>query len=255
MLISAIMQPTFLPWCGYFDMIDQADYFVLYDVVQLTKRSWQVRNRIKSVKGELFLTLPIKKTKVRDDLLIIDSEISYEHKWLNKHLITIENLYRKSDYFDEIYSFISKHYKKKYNSLSKFNSDFIINVSDKIGIRTNFVHSSTLKNIKGVKDERLTLICKSLKTKLYLASQGSSSYIELKNPGGEFSKNSIDLYYHFYNHPHYKQLNGEFIPYLSILDLLFNVGFSEALNVIRSGRMQKVFYKEYRKEYLKLNNN
>ena len=69
----AISQPTYLPWCGYFDMIDQADYFVLYDDVQLTKRSWQVRNRIKSVKGELFLTLPIKKTKVRDDLLIIDS--------------------------------------------------------------------------------------------------------------------------------------------------------------------------------------
>tara|TARA_B100000963_G_scaffold274789_1_gene243012 strand:- start:8324 stop:9088 length:765 start_codon:yes stop_codon:yes gene_type:complete len=254
MLICGIMQPTFLPWCGYFDMIDQVDYFVLYDDVQLAKRSWQVRNRIKSHDGEFYLTLPIKKTKGRDDLLIIDSEISYEQKWLKKHLRTIENFYRKSDYYDEIYNFIYKHYMKKYDSLSKFNSDFIINVSDKIGIKTRFVHSSTMNNLKGVKDERLTSICKRLKSKIYLSSQGSSSYIELKNPGGEFSKKSIDLYYHFYNHPVYKQLNGKFIPYLSILDLLFSVGFSQSLNVIRSGRMQKVFYKEYRKEYLKINN-
>jgi len=58
MNLSAIMQPTFLPWIGYFDLIDQVDLFVFYDDVQLTRRSWQVRNRIKSQNGELYLTIP-----------------------------------------------------------------------------------------------------------------------------------------------------------------------------------------------------
>ena len=68
----AIMQPTYLPWIGYFNLIHKSDIFVFLDSVQLTKRSWQVRNKIKDMSGELFLTIPIEKTKHRDELMIRD---------------------------------------------------------------------------------------------------------------------------------------------------------------------------------------
>ena len=71
---------------GYFDLIDLTDKFIFYDDVQLAKRSWQVRNRIKTAQGELFLTIPIKKTKHRDELLIKDAEINNNENWRTKHL-------------------------------------------------------------------------------------------------------------------------------------------------------------------------
>jgi hypothetical protein len=99
MNLTAIMQPTFFPWIGYFDLIDQVESFVFYDDVQLVKRSWQVRNRIKSANGELFLTIPIKKNKTRDELLISEAEIAYDENWQSKHLKSIESAYKKADHF------------------------------------------------------------------------------------------------------------------------------------------------------------
>ena len=95
MNLTAIMQPTFFPWIGYFDLIDQVETFVFFDDVQLVKRSWQVRNRIKSANGELFLTIPIKKNKIRDELLISEAEIAYDENWQNKHLKTLNLLIKR----------------------------------------------------------------------------------------------------------------------------------------------------------------
>ena len=125
------MQPTFLPWIGYFDMMDQVDHFILYDDVQLAKRSWQIRNRIKTAQGELFLTVPVKKTKNRDELLISEAEISYEENWQSKHLKSIEIAYGKAPYFSEVFHFICGLYSAKERFLGDFNSQFIISVSEK----------------------------------------------------------------------------------------------------------------------------
>jgi len=247
----AIMQPTFLPWLGYFDMIDQVNNFIFYDDVQLAKRSWQVRNKIKTHSGELFLTIPVKKTKNRDELLISETEISYDERWQKKHLKNFESSYKKATHFKEVYSFIVDHYNNNYKLLSTFNIDFILAVSKKIGIETKFIKSSELLNIKGDKDIRLASICKSINSNLYLSAQGSGKYIEIKDPGGEIVKNAINLYYHFFEYPRYNQIHGDFISHMSIIDLLFNEGFDNALELIRTGRGKMMPYMEFRKFYLK----
>lgn len=247
---AAIMQPTFFPWIGYFDMIDQVDCFVLYDDVQLAKRSWQVRNRIKTAQGEYYLTVPVKKTKARDELLISEATISYEENWMDKHLKTMEAAYKKATHFNAVFSFISEHYAAKHQLLSDFNETFIINTSEKIGIQTEFVRSKELKNINGTKDAKLASICHSISCDEYLSPQGSAVYIETEKPGGKLSEQNIALYYHFYSHPSYTQLWGSFLPYMGIVDLLFNEGFDDSLKIIRKGRQPAVDHVNYRKTYL-----
>ena len=101
--ILSVMQPTYLPWIGYFNLIKTSDIFVIYNTVQLTKRSWQVRNRIRTKDGDLYLTVPIKKTNKRDSLKILDAEIDYTEDWQRKHLIPISHSYKIPKYFDEVY--------------------------------------------------------------------------------------------------------------------------------------------------------
>ena len=252
MNLLAIMQPTFLPWIGYFDLIDQVDIFVFYDDVQLSRRSWQIRNRIKTPSGELYLTIPVKKSKSRDDLLICESEISYEENWQNKHMKCIEANYKKSMYFSTIFPFLLTHYEKKHALLSLFNADFITSVSEKIGITSKFITSSQLSDIDGIKDIRLASICMKLSSNEYLSPQGSANYIESQSPGGQLTKENIALYYHFYEYPVYRQLYGNFMPYISIIDLLFNEGFDNALEIIRKGRQEKVHFQLFRQNFLNL---
>lgn len=250
MMLSAIMQPTFLPWIGYFDMIDQSDHFILYDDVQLAKRSWQIRNRIKTAQGELFLTVPVKKTKNRDELLICETEISYDENWQSKHLKTIESAYGKSSFFSETFQFLTELYSAKDKFLGDLNSRFIVSVSEKIGIESAIKRSSGLNGISGSKDHRLASICKEIGSDTYLSAQGSAAYIEAETPGGEIVKAGIDLHYHFYDHPEYRQLHGHFLPYMSIIDMLFNVGFDNALAMVRNGRKNKVHYLDFRQIHL-----
>jgi len=255
MSFCAIMQPTFMPWIGYFDMIDQVDTFVLYDDVQLAKRSWQVRNRIKTPNGELYLNLPIKKTKHRDDLLICEAELSYDEKWIDKHLKSIEGSYRKAPHFASVFPFIAEHYQQQYTLLSDFNANFIQNVAARIGIKTTILRATDIANVTGAKDHRLADICNKISCNEYLSPQGSAAYIEAEKPGGELTSRNIALYYHFYKHPVYSQVYGDFLPYMGITDLLLNEGFENSLSIIRSGRIPKMIYTEYRKQHLNLNDN
>lgn len=247
----AIMQPTFNPWIGLFDMIDKVDMFVFYNDVQLTKRSWQVRNRILTKNGELFLSIPIKKSQSRDDILINAAQIDYSQKWIDQHLKSFAYNYSKASYFDEVFEFISGIYQQKIAVLGLFNQKMISGISAKIGINTPFITSDSIENITGTKDVRLVNVCKSLGATTYLSAQGSAAYIEAATPGGAFAVNSIDLCYHNYNHPTYdQQSKGDFVPYMGVLDLLFNVGFGQALAIIRSGRQDDYTYLEYRNLHL-----
>lgn len=255
MKIVAIMQPTYLPWIGYFDLIDQVDQFVLLDNVQLAKRSWQVRNRIKTSQGDLFLTVSIKKKEHRADILIKNAEINYEENWTNKHLKSLEFNYKKAAYFREVYDLIYKILSTKHKYLARLNIDIIHSVSKKIGQEVNFIRSSEFKEISGEKDKRLVEICKRIDAKEYLSPQGSAVYMERMRPGGEFVKEKIELFYHNFKHPIYHQLFNGFISHLCILDLLFNYGFDNSLEIIRKGRRPKIYFESYNKTYLKLKSN
>lgn len=230
-----IMQPTYFPWVGYFDLIDQSDYFVFYDDVQFSKQSWQSRNRIKTANGIININIPIKKAKLNTHLNKI--EINNQNHWKKKQLKTLKQAYGKTPFFAEIYSFINTFFEKENVHLSLFNINLITEISKRIGIVVDFICSSELLNSKeGEKDIRLINICKELDCNHYLSTTGAASYINRDIQDGAFSSNKIKLEYHNYYPVEYSQKNGEFEPYLSIIDLLFNVGFGEALFFIRAGR-------------------
>lgn len=244
-MIAAVMQPTFNPWMGYFDLIDQVDVFVFLDDVQLSKQSWQTRNRIKTQQGELLLSIPLKSNTSLKDRTIHVAQVADHLNWRTKHLKSIQTAYAKAPYFAEVYPVVAAYYQTGSPIVSQFNEGMIRLVSDRIGLSKKFVTSSQLAGIKGEKDERVVQICKAVGTNEYLSPKGSAEYINRKLPGGAFLSNGIMLYYHDYQHPQYPQLYGMFLSHMGILDLLFNVGFADALSWVRSGRKEKVIYKDF----------
>ena len=238
-MICAVMQPTYFPWCGYFDLIDSVDTFVFLDDVKLEKSGWQVRNQIKSASGALMLSQSVKLPNGRMETMINQAELDFNHPWTKKHLKSIYNNYRKSACFDSVYPYIESLILSEEHMLSTFNISLIKSISSKLGIETNFVLSSEMSGAGGVKDDRLADICNRLEASQYLSPVGSAAYLEQHTPGGAISREGIELYYHQFEHPVYKQMFGEFLSHLSILDVLFNCGFEDSLALIRSGRKRK----------------
>lgn len=246
--MSAIMQPTYMPWMGYFSMIDQAEAFVFLDNVQLVGRSWQVRNKIKLNDQEKMLTIPIDKSIGRDQRMIYNTPYSDE-TWKKSHLGIIQQAYRKAPFYREVMEFLNALYLEKYDSIGKLNKVLISEICKRIGIHTQLYSASEL-HVDGRKDSLLVNICHILKADSYLSAQGSAAYIEKDTAGGEFTKQEIELLYLNYEHPVYKQQGKNFIAYIGIYDLLFNVGFEEALAYIRKGNRENYSYLEYRRDIL-----
>jgi len=232
----------------YFDLIDKVDIFIFLDNVQLEKQSWQVRNRIKTAQGALFLTIPVHKKSLNTP--INQSYIDDAQNWREKHLKTIYFSYRKARYFKEVYPFIENLILNPTKNLADFNINIIQSIAKKIGIKTPFVRASQIPNLEGKKDKLLANICKKLACDTYISPQGSAAYLEKEIPGGEIVKNGIELYYHNYEHPVYRQLYGKFLPYMGVFDLLLNEGFENALTIIRQGRRKDFHYLEFRKKFL-----
>ena len=228
-LTISVMQPTYFPWLGYFNLIKKSDIFVIYDTVQLSKRSWQVRNRIKSSHGETFLTIPIRKTNSRDLLKLNKAEISYSNKWVQKHLSTISYSYSKTPYYDEIFPLIQDNLMRSPKYLTDLTSSMLIQFLDILNIKTKIEFSSNL-NFEGHKATAILSICKCLKAENYLSVEGSKDYLI----GVEefFNNNKIKIVWHEYNHPIYNQINGDFLPYLGVIDALFNIGIEKTREII-----------------------
>jgi len=225
------MQPTYLPWLGYFDLMDQSNVFVFLDSVQFDKRSWQQRNRIKGPSGELPLTVPVL-TKGRRSQRIYEAEIDLVSNFYEKHIKAIQLSYRKARFFEKYVDDITATLSQRHRYLAEMNIDLILWFSQTLGIQTEFIRSSTL-SAQGNKAELLADICGLVKADRYLSPIGSKDYIDQNNP---FTDKGIELCYHAYEHPSYEQLFGNFLPYLSVLDLLLNEG-ERSLSIIRSGRI------------------
>ena len=215
----AIMQPTFLPWIGYFSMISKADKYILLDNVQFNKRSWQQRNKIKAKNDSLLLTVPVI-TKGLVSQNIIDVKINNSEKYIEKHIASITHLYRKTKYFNDYAEKVFEIYLQKLTLLSELNIAFIKLFCEIFNIKTNILQASSI-NISGKKESLLLDICKYYDAKIYLSAPGSSNYLTKTNL---FEINNIVIEYFEYEHPVYQQINGKFLPYLSIIDLLFNEG-------------------------------
>lgn len=226
---TVVLQPTYLPWMGFFGMMDITDLFVYYDDVQFSKQSWQQRNRIKSTAGaELWLTVPIKKDHGQR---ICDKRIDDSSMWRKKHWKSIEASYCKAPFFASYSGQIESIYSKEWASLAELNIEIISTLCRLIGVNTpEIMRSSQIAVIEGAKDERLLNLLDQLCAGEYISGPAAKDYIDIK----DFDQRGIKLYWYDFAHPRYPQIIGEFIPYLSVIDLLFNVG-EMALSYIREG--------------------
>ena len=215
----AIMQPTYLPWIGYFGLMQSVDVFVLLDSVQFAKRSWQQRNQIKTPTGPLWLTIPVVNKGKRDQL-INEVENDLLHQFQKKHKRSIEMNYCKSQYYNLYSNSLLSKYDEPESMLFSFTSRMLDAIRNELHISTPIVKASDL-GIVGTKANLLASICSQLHATEYISPPGSRVYLQESDA---FSKRAIQVKYFNYIHPMYKQLYGDFLPYMSTIDLLFNCG-------------------------------
>ena len=239
-----IMQPTYLPWLGYFALMMQTDQFIFLNDVQFDRRSWQQRNKIKSAQGELLLTVPVVK-KSKSGELIKDVLINQEEAWKKKHLKSMQQHYSKSKYYGEVSEWILPIYERDFQKLADLNISIIKAIADYLRIDTNFVNSSDL-GVEGNKAQRLVNICKKAGADTYLSPMGSFQYIDEDNV---FAGSNVNLLYQNFEHPEYSQLHGEFLSHLSVIDLLMNEG-KQSASVIQSGIQQPYSHEGLAKKIL-----
>jgi hypothetical protein len=226
------MQPTYLPWVGYFDLMDQVDAFVILDDVQFVKRSWQHRNRIRTPKGLEWLTVPVTVSG-RFDQLISEARIQ-GRDFRSKHVRSIELNYRKCPYFDPYFDELRSVYDAHAESerLVDLTVGLIAWLARSLSVGTRLLRSSALP-CEGKRSRYLIALCEELGATDYMSPAGSAAYLLADSE--EFAAHGIDVTFHNYKHPEYTQRFLPFLPYASVVDLLMNVG-PRSLDVIRSGR-------------------
>jgi len=230
----AIMQPTYLPWLGYFAMIEKVDTFVFLDNVQFDSRSWQQRNKIKAELKHLWLTISVNKKGLSDQKINAVSCLNLE-KDLEKHLASIRHCYRKSVHYDDFYDvfcdFVWSAAKQSKGYLARFNMVLTQKLCSFVGIEKPFILSSEL-NVAGKKETLLANICEHLGANSYLSPVGSKVYLEESDV---FSSKGIEVCYHNYTPPHHPQLFDDFVENMACVDAFFNVQRDSLKELILSG--------------------
>lgn len=217
-----ILQPSYIPWRGYFHQIQKADVFVFYDDVQYDKHGWRNRNRIKTAQGTRWLTIPVLSSGVVSGNVPINKvRINWDRNWPASHMNTLRQSYGKAPYFKRYEPFIEGFYRQKPEFLADFTIETTIALARELGnSRTRFVRSSELDGITGEKTERLIAILQRLGAMHYISGPSARDYIE----PDKFTNAGISLEYMEYGYPPYPQLYPPYDPQVSILDLLFMTG-------------------------------
>ncbi|AEI35790.1 MULTISPECIES: WbqC family protein [Francisella] len=224
----AILQSNYIPWKGYFDLINQVDEFILYDDMQYTRRDWRNRNKIKTLQGLKWLTIPVD-VKGKFFQKINETKAS-DRNWAKNHWLQIKQNYSKAKYFkdykdvfEELYLNCNKEY------LSEINYRFIVAINKILGINTKIRWSSEFDLVDG-QTERLLGICKDCKADIYISGPAAKDYFDESLA----KKENIQVEWMDYSgYPEYSQLYGDFEHGVTVLDLIFNEGVN-ATNFMRS---------------------
>jgi len=218
-LIAGIHQPNYLPWLGYFYKIAKCDVFVFLDNVQLPQgRSFVTRNKIKTQKGWDWLTVPCEK-KGKSGELISEVQIDRNQDWNNRHRAMITHNYSRAPYFSEYFPVFEKIYGMEWLKISDLNIYIIEAVCEILELTPEFIKASSLET-EGVSTKLLISTCKAVGADTYLSGFGGKGYMDEQ----QFKNEGIKLEYYDFHHPQYNQLWGEFVPALSVIDLILNEG-------------------------------
>ena len=222
---AGILQPSYLPWLGYLEQMARTDVFVCYDDVQFEKGSWRNRNRIKSAIGIQWLTVPVL-TKNLGQQALCEVVINDRVNWQQKHIRTITQNYRRAPYFDQYADLIFEIIGRPWRYLVDLNLTLLAWLQATLEIETVTYRSSEI-GIPGHGTQRLIAILNHLGAETFYEGQAGKNYINEV----DFRRAGLRLKYQDYQHPSYPQMHGDFVPYLSVIDLLFNVG-PHSLNII-----------------------
>lgn len=220
MRILSAIQPSFLPWRGYIDIIKKSDVFIFYDHVQYDKNGWRNRNKVLINKKPRWLTLPIKKDRLKKKINEVNLVDSTEN--LQKIYKTIYLNYKNHPNFKKVIKIIESIFKKKkWILLSELNIELIKKICDYYNIGTEFRLSSELDNNKD-KNLNLVFLCKKFNCDKYLTGISAKNYLNLSL----FKDNKIEIIWHdFIDKPYYQHnTNDKFHGKLSIIDYMFNEG-------------------------------
>ncbi len=213
-MIAAIHQPNYIPWLGFFYKVSRCDIFIVLDNVQFIKRGVTHRNKIKTPDGELWVVLPVQNKGSINEI-----RLKNNIDWREMHLNYYVHNYRRTKYFEQYFPDLKKIYKTDWEYMSDLNMEVIKYILNELGIRKQIVFASSLKP-QGKGTELLIDICKQVGADTYLSGKGGKKYMD----EARFFEEDIKLVYSDFVHPVYPQLWRDFIPNLSILDLLFNCG-------------------------------
>ncbi|MDR3577393.1 MAG: WbqC family protein [Anaerolineaceae bacterium] len=216
-----ILQPSYIPWRGYFHQIAKADVFVFYDDVQFDKRGWRNRNQIKTSRGKQWLTIPVFSKGAQTEHIPINKiKIVWDSAWNTDHWKTIQMAYSKAPYFETYAPMLERLYNQHPEYLADFTIETTLILANALGINhTKFIRSSEL-NTSGHKTDHLIQVLRAVGASHYISGPSAQDYIE----NSKFEEAGITLEYMSYEYPEYTQLYPPFEPQVSILDLLFMTG-------------------------------
>ena len=232
-MILTAHQPVYMPWLGLFHKISLADQYCIFDIAQYQTRDYNNRNQIKTQSGPLWLSVPVE-SKDHFNKRLCDIKIA-GGGWEKKHFKSISLAYRKAPYFERyIYEIEKILTPGRYQFLTDLNRDILVYFLKCLEINVPIVKASDY-SFKGSKSDLVLDMCAALKAKTYLFGANGKDYADV----GSFHKKGIEVFFQDYQHPVYRQLHGEFTPYLSTLDLLFNEG-PESKRILMEGNAKSL---------------
>ncbi len=217
----AIMQPYFFPYLGYWQLIHAVDKFVIYDDVNYITRGWVNRNRL-LINGEpTYITVPL--VQASQNKLICDTSLQTPFAWHNKLIKSVEHTYKKAPFFSEVFPVVEALISFETENLAYYLAHQLQTLSNFMGITTEFVVTSRCyENSDLARQERILDICKNENISTYINSQGGQSLYDVAT----FASHGIDLRFIVMRPITYKQRSEGFVPYLSVIDVLMEVGRS-----------------------------
>jgi hypothetical protein len=216
-----ILQPSYIPWRGYFHQIQKADVFVFYDDVQYDRGGWRNRNRVKTANGSVWLTIPVaKKGSVETGAPVNTIRIDWNRPWTKSHWTTIRQAYAKAPFFETYRELLEDIYRRQPDLLTDFTIETTIEIAGLLGLGDRrFLRSSQL-NVAGVKTDRLVSILRQIGATHYISGPSARAYLEEE----KLAAAGISLEYMQYGYEPYPQLHPPFDPNTSIVDLLMMTG-------------------------------
>lgn len=216
-----VLQPSYIPWRGYFHQIRKADVFVFYDDVQYDRGGWRNRNRVKTANGPTWLTIPVmKKGSLAAGTPTNAIRIDWNRIWTRAHWATIRESYARAPFFEEYSGLLETIYSRRPDLLADFTIQTTVEIAELLGIGdTTFLRSSNL-NVVGAKTDRLISILRQVGANHYISGPSARHYLE----EWKLAEAGVTLEYMEYRYPAYNQLHPPFDPQVSVIDLLLMAG-------------------------------